>query len=398
MAASTRMRIGLNTLVASPLRPGSIFEYTQLLVESLAEHDRENEWYIFVSEANRGMFSKVSSPRFTFVLCGASNEHRYRRILSEQLLLPYKASRLGLDVIYFLGDVCPFVRVCPYVIKLNTFHHFREPKAIGRVRAIYRRFAGNSSAGKATRLIANSQSAKDDAISFVGLSAEKIAIIDEAIDHRFQPVDTGQTGFPVELEKLGVSANYVLFVSLLYRHKNVARLISAFSEVIRSTGSSHVLVVAGQDVENLRPEFVALATQLGIKERVVFLGRVSFADLVGLYQWADVFVYPSLSETFGKPPLEAMACGCPVVASAVGSIPEVVGDAALLCDPENDADIANKITMILTDPALAKTQVAKGYARVGHFSWSRVATETVDVLEAAAAQNSKSREDIIPKS
>jgi glycosyltransferase involved in cell wall biosynthesis len=119
---------------------------------------------------------------------------------------------------------------------------------------------------------------------------------------------------------------------------------------------------------------------LGVRERARFLGRVEFADLVRLYQSADLFVYPSLSETFGKPPLEAMACGAPVVASNVGSIPEVVGDAALLVNPNDVLDIADKIEQVITSPMMAQELVSRGRERVRHYSWERVANETISAL------------------
>jgi glycosyltransferase involved in cell wall biosynthesis len=357
----------------------------ELLVQYLSNVDSENDWYIFVSKTNRTMFSGVINPRFNFILCGESNEHLLRRILSEQFILPFKARNLRLDVMYFLGDVCPLVNVCPYVVKLNTFHHYTQPEGLGNLRRTYRRLLCNSSAHRAAKLIANSMDCKDDAVRFTQVSAPKVAVVDEAIDPRFT---VGQPG-KIIISGRTVASEFVLFVSLLYRHKNVASLIRAFSIIVRTHRLRHSLVIAGRDAENLLPELSYLAAKLGVQDRVVFLGRVPFSDLVSLYQSAALFVYPSLSETFGKPPLEAMACGCPVAASSVGSIPEVLGNAAMFFNPESVSDIADKMLAVLQDRTLRETLVRSGLERVRRFSWDRVAKETLAILQESAAHHDK---------
>ena len=381
------MRIGINTLVASPLRPGSILEYTQRLVESLARVDQQHEWFLFVSQANHVMFKDVSNPHFHRIFCPASNERMPLRILSEQTYLPFYALRYRLDVLYCLGDVCPIIPTCCYVIKLNTFHHHQIPASLSPLRRVYRRLMNDRSAHAARLLIANSTNARDDALKFTGVSPSKVSVIDEAVDEAFQPATDRQAVQAALATEFGLTRPYILFVSLLYRHKNMWRLLEAFAQARQHMNSNQLLIFAGSDPEKRQPELEALARKLGVHEHVRFLGRVAFPDLVRLYQATDLFVYPSLSETFGKPPLEAMACGAPVVASAVGSIPEVVGEAALLINPEDVNDLAAKIVRGLTDAGLRQALIAKGYARVKRYGWQRVATETIAALELAVTRH-----------
>ncbi len=177
----------------------------------------------------------------------------------------------------------------------------------------------------------------------------------------------------------------MLFVGTVEPRKNVPTLLSAFQQVLDHYHPEVDLVLAGSPGW-LTDEVYALANRLGLTGRVHFLGRVSDEELVWLYNGARLLVLPSFYEGFGLPPLEAMACGCPVVVSNVSSLPEVVGDAGLLVDPQDADALAVAIWRLLSDAALREEMVAKGLKRAACFSWTRAARETLELYRRVADQ------------
>ncbi|MHB9091611.1 MAG: glycosyltransferase family 4 protein, partial [Chloroflexota bacterium] len=183
-------------------------------------------------------------------------------------------------------------------------------------------------------------------------------------------------------ERFGLDKPFILTVGTLEPRKNIVRLLEAFAAV-RRTGLSTCLVHVGPRGW-LYEEVYARVNQLELGNSVRFLGRVPIDDLVGLYNAAAVFAYPSLYEGFGLPPLEAMACGCPVVTSNTSSLPEVVGDAGLTVDPLSVPQLVDAISTVLVDRSLADDLRHRGLARGKTFSWERCARETVAVYRRAA--------------
>jgi O-antigen biosynthesis alpha-1,2-mannosyltransferase len=181
-------------------------------------------------------------------------------------------------------------------------------------------------------------------------------------------------------------APYVLSISRLYALKNHRRLIEAFASLIREQGLPHVLAIVGGDADVTRAELEQVADRAGIRDRVLFLGRVPQADVPGLYRGADAIAYVSLYETFGHPVLEAFATGTPLVTSTTGATAEVAGGAARLVDPHDIADIAQGLGDVLGDAWLRARMAEAGRRRVRDFSWERCATGTVDAMQTALAR------------
>jgi alpha-1,3-rhamnosyl/mannosyltransferase len=175
---------------------------------------------------------------------------------------------------------------------------------------------------------------------------------------------------------------YVLYFGSNKPHKNVPRLVQAFAQArIEAQGSRIELVVAGHWDERY-PEAKQAAERLGLKDTVKFIGPVKDADLPALYGGAELFVFPSEYEGFGLPVLEAMACGAPVVCSSRSSLPEVAGDAALLCDPQDVESLARTIEQALTDRDLRAALQQRGLARAAQFSWEQAAQRTLGVYRS----------------
>ena len=236
---------------------------------------------------------------------------------------------------------------------------------------------------RAARLIAVSSSTARDLAGLPGVDPSRICVIPEAPAPELKPPSPDAVKDLVR--RLSLPRTFVLYLGALEPRKNVASLVRALG-LLRAAGDGRTqLVIAG--AEGWRNEDVHREVRRrGLEDVVHFVGYVAPGDLPALFGAATAFVYPSLFEGFGLPPLEAMACGTPVVCSNTSSLPEVVGDAALLVDPRSDGDLAAALRNLLDDEELRARLRAAGAARARLFSWERTARETLAVYREAAAQ------------
>jgi len=242
-----------------------------------------------------------------------------------------------------------------------------------------------ASARRARLVIANSKPAAADIENLLGVPPERIRLVYEAVDDSFRPC-ADQAGLASTLKtRYGVSNKFLLFVSALYRYKNLDSLIRAFGSLVANGSWTGDLVVVGPDPHGDRPGSEKLAASLQVSDRVKFLGAIPNEHLPDLYCAASVFVYPSASETFGKPVVEAMRCGTPIVAANRGSIPDIAAGAALLVDPDDTDAMAGAIMRLVEDAPLRKRLLELGLKRGQDFSWRKVARGFADALEEARA-------------
>jgi glycosyltransferase involved in cell wall biosynthesis len=251
-----------------------------------------------------------------------------------------------------------------------------------RLALSYARASIALAARRATRILTVSESSKRDILRFVDVAAEKIHVIYNAYDERFSVAPCEEDVDRVR-ERYQLHGQFVLYAGNVKPHKNVERLIEAFDRV-RRRGLTHLkLVLTGNEIS----KYTALRRAVHkhqLHQHVRFLGYMPDETLAVLYRLAAVFVFPSLYEGFGLPPLEAMASGTPVVTSNVSSLPEVAGDAAVLVDPYSAEAIADGIERVLCDEALACELRARGLARAGQFSWERSVDRVWEIYREAA--------------
>jgi len=211
------------------------------------------------------------------------------------------------------------------------------------------------------------------------ISKNKIFVTYEASGFSIEP--KRDISPPNVVEKYNIKDNYVLSVASLLPHKNLHKLVEAFA--LLKGRIEHQLVLVGLKGHALDKTKRAIQDSFNHPDRVAFLGYVPRPDLAGLYRKASLFVLPSLFEGFGIPLLEAMSLGCPVAASNRTSIPEVVGDAAVLFNPDNSEQIAEAIFSVVSDKTGRERLVNRGRQRVKLFSWERMAGETIDAYSVA---------------
>ncbi len=232
-------------------------------------------------------------------------------------------------------------------------------------------------------LIAVSETTKRDIINYFQYPEERIAVIGHGFDDNIFNTELKERG---EIYgRLGITRPFIVSVGVLQPRKNFQRLIRAFASLKNTHNIPHKLVIVGGRAWQYR-EIEDLPESLGIADDVVFTGFLPVRDLACLVKGSDLFVLPALYEGFGIPVIEAMACGIPVAASNVGSLPEVLGDAGLQFDPYSVDDIADKMHQVLSSTTLKEDLIRRGLERAESFSWERAARETIEVFKKASRE------------
>ncbi len=303
-----------------------------------------------------------------------------KNILWHQLTLPKLAANLKLDVLHVPSyRRLVYSAPCPTVGTIHDLAPFHVKGKYDFARMFYGRVVVKSLARAQKEIIAVSHCTARDIENFFGIPQNRQHVIHNGIDHdRFSPGDIDAAS-AWTAEKHQLTAPYFLYVSRLeHPGKNHVRLIEAFVDFKKATGSNWQLALGGGDWHGCEAIKSAAAASPFASD-IRFLGFVPDADLPNLYRAARCMVYPSLFEGFGLPPIEAMACGTPVISSTRGALEEVVADAALVVDPENIADISRALTSLATDPTLTVSLKFRGLANAARFHWSRTATEVIEV-------------------
>ena len=293
------------------------------------------------------------------------------------------------DIFFSPYPSLPLYCPCPKIAVIHDLSFLRDKSFFkGRSQVILRKQLLHV-VRRANRIIAVSESTKKDLIKFVKASPENVTVIYEGYDtDAYKPqFDTDEVKALVQ--RYGIDGHYVLYVGTLEPRKNIPRLIEAFASLKRQGGMQHKLVIAGKKGWFYNDIFQTV-TRWGVDNEVVFTGYVPDRDLPLLISGADLFVYPSLCEGFGLPPLEAMACGIPVITSDSSSLPEVVGNAGILVDPHSVDEIAKAMYQVLSNANLREQMQHRGLDRARMFSWEKTAEETLKVFEAICPPSSSS--------
>lgn len=297
-----------------------------------------------------------------------------------------RARQLNLDVVHDPTGVTPFLfgaggtRI---VVTVHDVFAWSSPGMSTMLDAVIYRYWLPCILRRADIVITDSQASRRDIVQFLGVANSRIRVIPLGLSKNYKPV--APTDVMSARARFGLPQNYILFVGSIEKRKNVHGLLQAFAQV-KKRNCGHALVIVGARRLSDSAILEALSS-LRIEKDVILTGYVPEEDLPALYAGADLFVFPSFYEGFGLPPLEAMACGTPVVTSNVSSLPEVVGDAALTVDPKDIESLAESMYRILADPGLALDLKEKGLRRAARFTWERVARETLNVYSSVLGKN-----------
>jgi glycosyltransferase involved in cell wall biosynthesis len=363
------MRIGIDARLTY-YRQAGISQYTLQLIEALARCQLEDEEFVILQSFRRRE-PIIDRRNFTSRKLLTPCHHRL-----EQLSLPVELSTVRLDVLHSPDFIPPFRRRCRSVITIHDLVFMLYPHFLDKSAA---RYYGqiDQAVRRTDAIIAVSKATKLDVMRLLGVPEAKIKVIYEAASPIFRPLEGGDVMARVR-GRFGISGDFVLFVSTIEPRKNVPTLLRAFRRLLDGYRPDVKLVLAGERGW-LFDEVFRLISELKLDDHVISLGRVSTEELLWLYNAARALVAPSIYEGFGLTPLEAMACGTPVIVSNVSALPEVVGDAGLLIDPNDEDELSVAIWRVLSDAQLSATLREKGLRRARCFSWDKAARETLDL-------------------
>jgi glycosyltransferase involved in cell wall biosynthesis len=366
---------------ARKLHDFGIGTYIRNLLKQLARIDQATEYVLLCRPVDVAIVNELG--RNFRAVAEPSKTYSFR----EQIRLPIVLKREGADLFHAPHYVLPPLTQCKSVVTIHDVIHLLFPQYLpNRLAWAYARASLSAATRRADRILTVSETSKNDILRRFKVPAEKITVIYNAIDERFNVMPTEEQVTRVR-ERYQLDQRFALYVGNIKPHKNLERLIDAFAELRRSGIEDVRLLIIGDEISKF-PALRRAVHRNKLHKHVRFLGFVPIETLAVLYRLASVFVFPSLYEGFGLPPVEAMASGTPVVTSSVSSLPEVVGDAALLVDPYDTHSIADGMRQVLVDCGLAERLSARGREQASKYSWQR-SIERVheiynEVLQASA--------------
>jgi glycosyltransferase involved in cell wall biosynthesis len=295
----------------------------------------------------------------------------------EQLVVPGVAERHGVDVVFGPLNAIPIRGRFKKVMAMHGVELLTSRDSVTLLRAIRWRFNLRYVLRAADRVLTVSDTMSGVLARVPAIDVSRVRRVYLAASPRFRVV-RDEALLAAFRAKYRLDGPYLLFVGKLFPQKNASTLFRAFAR-IKDRIPHRVVVVGG--VRWKFEEDLALIEQLGISDRLTLVDHTQPDELALFYNLADCFIYPSLYETFGLAQIEAMGCGCPVIASTAGSIPEVAGGAALLVEARDDAALAETILRVVAEPELRADLVRRGLERAATFSWDNTAMETLRVMQ-----------------
>jgi glycosyltransferase involved in cell wall biosynthesis len=363
---------------ARKLRDFGIGTYIRNLLRHLARLDTATEYVVLCREHDLAFVSELGE-NFRPVM-----EWSGQYTVREQITLPFELRRERANLFHAPHYVLPPLTPCRAVVTIHDCIHLRFPQYLpNRLGYAYARSALWIAAHRSARVLTVSEASKRDILRYFRIPESKITVIHNAIDERFNEEPPADEVMRVR-ERYQLNDPFILYAGNIKPHKNLERLIEAF-HIIRRGELEHVkLLIIGDEISKYAT-LRRTVHRYKLHKHVRFFGFVPDATLAILYRLARVFVFPSLYEGFGLPPLEAMASGTPVITSNVSSLPEVVGDAAMLIDPYKPDAIAGAMRRVLVDDRLRDDMRERGLARSREFSWGQSIRRVRQIYEEVLA-------------
>jgi glycosyltransferase involved in cell wall biosynthesis len=364
------MRIGIDARLVYYSQAG-IGQYILNLAEWLAQIDGANEYVLLQSRKDNTTI--IEQANFRRVSLWTPSHHRF-----EQQSLLAEIAPLGLDLLHSPDFIPPFRANFRRVITVHDLAFILYPQFLTRESA---RYYGqiDQAVRRADHIIADSENTRQDILRMLGAPPDKVSVVYLAASPLYRPIILAQAR-QWAAQKFGITDDFILFVGTIEPRKNLPTLLQAYRQLLTAYKMDVGLVLVGEEGW-LYDEIPELVTKWRLVDRVRFLGRVPNEDLLHLYNAAGVLAHPALYEGFGLTPLEAMACGTPVVVSNASSLPEVVGDAGLLVEPRDVDAWAAALWRVFADDALRDELSQKALARSRYFSWGRTARQTLRIYE-----------------
>lgn len=369
------MHIAFDGTTLRPERTG-VGYYTEHLLRHAAAQTVDDNLTVI---SNTSVDLTTPLPPHVKTLVAAS---RLPRLLWMQTHAPRLLRRINADVVHFTNGMLPLASPVPTVVTIHDMSLTMYPAFHPMRRVLLNRPLVNLAARRADAIITVSEAAKRDIVRLYGLDPCRVHVVHEAAAPSFRVMRD-----PFELqrvrERYGLAERFILYVGTIEPRKNLPKLIEAFARRRVAGDLPHQLVCAGP-YGWLSADIESQIDRLRVRDAVRFTGYVPFDDLPALYNLAEMFVFPSVYEGFGLPVIEAMACGTPVVIGRVAALQEVAGDAAECVDPLSVESLGDAIVTLARSRERREDLTRRGLARALGFSWSRAASETLNVYRHAA--------------
>ena len=360
--------------------------YIRSLVQALGAIDTRNRYTLVSGPGDLKALTGLPDNFSTSIYSRPDGSHW------DNVLFPMYLRGLAPDLVHIPLNRVPLLMIQPYVVTVHDLTNlFFEWEEYSKLRIHLRRRRLIRGLARANRVIAVSEATRRDVERIAGVPSSRMRLVYNAPNPGFLEPDGPDSAEERRriMERYQIQHPFLLYAGNIRRHKNIPRLVEAFA-VVRDRLANHPvyhdlrLVIIGDTISQY-PQVRQTVIRSRVEHAVRFLGFVPFETLRCFYQSAAAFVFPSRYEGFGLPPLEAMACGAPVVTSNVSSLPEVVGDAAVLVNPENVFDIVRGIRDVLLDETLRADLIVRGRQQASRFSWARTARQVLEIYQEAAA-------------
>jgi glycosyltransferase involved in cell wall biosynthesis len=353
--------------------------YVLGLLDALFRIDKENDYIVFYNDpVHLGCFPQARE----IVLSG---KNPLARLWREHVMLPLACRREQVDLLHCPKSAIPFWSPCPTVVTLHDLIPLRHPETEKFAARLYWRLQIPIAARRSSFIITDSEHARAEIIADFQIAPERIKAImlgfNPAMLEWREPADAAAVRL-----KYGLPLGYILYVGTIQPRKNIDTLIEAYYRLTQQRKEMPKLVIVGRKGW-LYDKLFARIAELGLVDKILFTGFVSDEELPYIYDGASAFAYLSLFEGFGLPPLEAMACGVPVITSNTTSLPEVVGDAGVAVSPADVDKVAAAIARVLDDAGFATLLGQKGRERARLFSWEAAAQKTLEIYRRVAGND-----------
>lgn len=369
------MRIGIDA-TALPPQPVGAGNYIIQLIRALAALEPDDEYVIFAQRSGRMLIELPTSGRFRWRV--VDDMSPALRLLWEQTVLPRLSWQEQIDVLHSLHYTRPLWLGCASVVTFHDMTFFLYPHLHTRSKRFFFPLATRFSARRAQAIIADSENTRQDIIRLLKVPKEMVFKVLLGVDPSFRPIRDSSLKRRIG-EHYHLPEKFILYLGMVEPRKNLPLLIRAYKDLVNRGFEEH-LVLAGR-FGWMYEDVLRLVETFGLQDLIHFTGYISQNDLPVVYNLARVFVYPTLYEGFGFPPLEAMACGVPVITTNVSSLPEIIGDAGILIPADDQEALVNAMERILKDRGLRDELASKGPLRAGLFTWESTARETIKVYQ-----------------
>ena len=368
------MRIAIDARGINLYSGTGIGTYTENVLKNLINIDTLNNYHVFWSGNN---YESIKKENCKIVMTSKKHQRFF-----EDYYFAENISKENIDIYHMPQNGIGFCKEipCKKVVTIHDLIPYVMPETVGRGYLLKFLKEMPSIIENCDGIITVSEFSKRDILKFFPIDERKIFVTPLAADKKYMPLDK----VPCKnflAKAYNITAPFILYLGGFSERKNVASAITAFSKVYKELSKNYNLVIVG-DYKDPSQKLVKLTQELKIESHVIFTGFVPEDHLPVFYNCCDTFIYPSFYEGFGLPPLEAMSCGTPVIASSLTSIPEVIGDGGILINPYDISEISLAIGNLLSDETLKSELSSKALIRANEFSWRNTAQSTLKVYES----------------